>query len=199
MTNTEEKYTNSSHNFNYNGDIKIKIMDGNRIYSEKHYHNAGCRTLFNFFVDCLVGNYNIAKSSRPCRIVLFKADKKDTQDATYPHPNWSEETRVSSKIYYDSTAFPAKTDGSGSVTFHFRIPFIALNPGERVTKLGLYPDQISNFESDLCAEYRISQDADDSKDPDKYLFEIPINNSNYTVIIDWTLTITNQEKTNTNN
>lgn len=181
----EEKFTNSQHNFKYNGDIKIKLLDGDRIYSEKNYHNNGTIKLFNFFMDCLIGNYNVAKSSRPCRLVLFKKDREDNpaEHIIYKHPDWSDETRISTKIYYDNVKPVAADEDGGSIIFHFRVPFIALNAGETIWKLGLYPEYISSFENDLCAFYVFKSEND--------LIDIPMSGGNFTIVIDWKLTITN--------
>ena len=70
----------------------------------------------------------------------------------------------------------------GSVTYHFRLPFLALEGGTTVKKIGLYPNIISSEENDLCAYYIF---------PENEGIEIPTDGSNYTIIIEWTLTINN--------
>ena len=168
----KEVKESNSNAFSYTGDIHVKVVEDDRIYYDNYFHNHGTKKLFNFFIDALIGNYTVAKSSRPCRIILFK--KNDDNTDTF--------TKVSSAVYYDSTALPGIGDDSGSVTYHFRIPFLALEGGTTVKKIGLYPNIISSEENDLCAYYIF---------PENEGIEIPTDGSNYTIIIEWTLTINN--------
>ena len=92
--------------------------------------------------------------------------------------------KVSNAVYYDSTALPGIGDDSGSVTYHFRIPFMALEGGAVVKRIGLYPNNISSEKDDLCAYYDFT---------DGNEIEIPTDGSNYTIIIEWKLTINNAE------
>ena len=172
MKNTIKEVKRSKSNaLSYVGDIHVKIVEDDRVYYENNFHNHGTKKLFNFFVDALVGNYTVAKSSRPCKIILFKGND---DGKTY--------TKVSNAVYYDSTALPGIGDDSGSVTYHFRIPFLALESGAVVKRIGLYPSNISSEEDDLCAYYDFT---------DGNEIEIPTDGSNYTIIIEWTLTINN--------
>ena len=91
-------------------------------------------------------------------------------------------TKVSNAVYYDSTAVPESGNDYGSVTYHFRIPFLALESGTTVKKIGLYPNIISNEETDLCAYYVL---------PTGNEIEIPTDGNNYTIIIEWKLIINN--------
>ena len=171
MKNTIKKVKRSKSNaLSYVGDIHVKIVEDDRVYYENNFHNHGTKKLFNFFIDALIGNYTVAKSSRPCKIILFK----ENDDGTF--------TKVSNAVYYDSTALPGVGDNSGSVTYHFRIPFLALESGAVVKRIGLYPSNISSEEDDLCAYYDFT---------DGNEIEIPTDGSNYTIIIEWKLTINN--------
>ena len=167
----KEVKESNSNAFSYAGDIHVKIVEDDRVYYDNYFHNHGTKKLFNFFVDALVGNYTVAKSSRPCKIILFKGNN---DGETY--------TKVSNAVYYDSTALPGIGDDSGSVTYHFRIPFLALESGAVVKRIGLYPSSISSEIDDLCAYYDFT---------DGNEIEIPTDGSNYTIIIEWKLTINN--------
>lgn len=172
MKNKIKEIKNSESNaFSYTGDIHVKVVEDDRIYYDNYFHNHGTKKLFNFFIDALIGNYMVAKSNRPCKIILFK---KNDDGKTF--------TKVSNAVYYDSTALPSVGDNSGSVTYHFRIPFLALEGGATVKRIGLYPNIISNEEDDLCAYYDF---------PENEKIDIPTDGSNYTIIIEWTLTINN--------
>ena len=186
----KEVKESNSNAFSYTGDIHVKVVEDDRIYYDNYFHNHGTKKLFNFFIDALIGNYTVAKSSRPCKIILFEKTKNDIfqediaadDTATKVKFDWSREAKVSSAVYYDSTALPGIGDNSGSVTYHFRIPFLALKGGATVKKIGLYPNIISSEENDLCAYYIF---------PENEGIEIPTDVSNYTIIIEWTLTINN--------
>ena len=167
----KEVKESNSNAFSYTGDIHVKIVEDNRVHYDYYFHNHRTKKLFNFFVDALIGNYTVAKSSRPCKIILFK---KNDDGKTF--------TKVSNAVYYDSTALPGVGNNSGSVTYHFRIPFLALESGAIVKRIGLYPNIISNEEDDLCAYYDF---------PENEEINIPTDSSNYTIIIEWTLTINN--------
>ena len=91
----KEVKESNSNAFSYTGDIHVKIIENDRVYYENYFHNHGTKKLFNFFVDALIGNYTVAKSSRPCKIILFK---ENDDGKTY--------TKVSNAVYYDSTAIP---------------------------------------------------------------------------------------------
>ena len=183
----KEVKESNSNTFSYTGDIHIKVVEDDRIYYENYFHNHGTKKLFNFFVDALIGNYTVAKSSRPCKIILFKKTssdvfQEDANEAKEVKFDWSREAKVSSAVYYDSTALPDVGNNFGSVTYHFRLPFLALEGGTTVKKIGLYPNIISSEENDLCAYYIF---------PENEGIEIPTDGSNYTIIIEWTLTINN--------
>lgn len=178
----------------YSGNVTIKLYDGERLLRTSKHHNTGCAKLFNFIADCLTGNFSGAKSSRPCKVVLFKhdtdypigSDKDDT--VTFQPNSFNEKSRVSTKVFYDTTIYPGiNEDGSSSITYHFRIPFLCLVGGERVYKVGLYPNTISDLRTDICAYYLLAKDEENKQD-----FEIPTEGGNFTVIIDWTLTIKNK-------
>ena len=136
------------------------------------------------------------QSGRFC--VCFGGSKKQLSDRkTCPvlsgivYPGWRQSrknddgktyTKVSNAVYYDSTALPGIGDDSGSVTYHFRIPFLALEGGATVKRIGLYPNIISNEKDDLCAYYDF---------PEGSGIDIPTDGNNYTIIIEWKLTINN--------
>ena len=167
----KEVKKSKSNAFSYTGDIHVKVVEDDRVYYDNYFHNHGTKKLFSFFIDALAGNYTVAKSSRPCKIILFKGND---DGKTY--------TKVSNAVYYDSTAIPESGKDYGSVTYHFRIPFLALEGGAVVKRIGLYPSSISSEEDDLCAYYEFT---------DGNEIEIPTDGSNYTIIIEWKLTINN--------
>jgi len=181
----KEKYSKSIESLNYEGEITVKLVDGERVLSTKKYHNTGREPLFNFFTYCLAGNFTAASDLRPCRIILFELDEGETA-GTFKAEYWNDKTKVSSTVYYDSTVTPGAQDGISTITYHFRIPFLCLVGGANVRKVGLYPDTITSLSNDLCAYYFLDNE-----------FTVPYGGGNFTVVIDWTLKIRNitaQEK-----
>ena len=60
------KYTGIVTISQYIGDKKVKITES---------YNSGGNPLFNFLADCLVGDFDIAKISRPTKIMLLSEDE----------------------------------------------------------------------------------------------------------------------------
>lgn len=175
----------NNNTFNYSGDITLKILDGNRVISTKEYHNTGTQKLFNFFGSCLRGEFRAAKSARPCRVVLFEAGTGEAKDSVPTAEYWNADKKASTAVYYDSTPVVLDNeDGNGTtVQYHFRLPFLSLRSGAIVTKIGLYPNIVSNYVDDICAYYYLDQE--------NYI-NIPLRGGNYTIVIDWKLTIKNK-------
>ena len=59
---------------------------------------------------------------------------------------------------------------------------LSLESGATVRKIGLYPNNISSLKEDLCAYYLLAKDKG---------VEVPTEGGNFTIIIDWKLTINN--------
>ena len=55
----------------YTGVVTLSQYIGNKKIKIAKLHNAGGDKLFEFFTDCLVGEFAKAKASRPEKIVLF--------------------------------------------------------------------------------------------------------------------------------
>jgi len=163
--------TNISQAIGYAGTVTVSIEDGDRVYRKKRFHNVGKTKLFEFFADCLTGNYSSAESSRPCRIVLFGGEDD------MPNIN----NKLSSFVYYDAAPnIELEKNGEySSVSYHFRLPYLALKVGRNVYACGLYP---ANNNSDMCAFFQFDK-------------PLPLlsTDSNMTVIIDWKMTISNQD------
>lgn len=189
MTNKVEKTSNNVSALKYSGDICVKILDNERVLETRNYHNTGCTKLFDFLADCLTGNFTGAKDKRPCRIVLFENDLDhptyilEDGKNKFQINSFNESCRVSTKVFYDSTPAPQISDGKASITYHFRIPFLCLTGGKKVTKLGLFTNLISyGYQNDLCAYYILD---------DEEAIAIPEAGGNFTIIIDWKLSIQN--------
>lgn len=172
----------SINNLNYRGTVAVKLLDGDRIIYNSKSHNNGKEPLFKFLSSCLAGDFTGAKDIRPCKIVLFKQDIGEIT-GTFDRNYWTEQQRVSNPVYYDSAAVQRfDEEGKCAVTYHFRVPYLSLIAGETINKVGLYPNLISSdqFATGLCAYNFLDAP-----------ITIPNGGGNFTVIIDWTITITN--------
>lgn len=165
----------------YAGLVTVSIEDGERSYGKKRFHNEGKAKLFRFFADCLTGSYSYAESSRPCRVVLF-GGKDDDNKKVLDTGN-----KLSSFVYYDAAPNIDENSEYSSVSYHFRLPYLALKAGKDVYACGLYP-AIGNEDTDMCALFEFDKPV-----------ALPSTDSNLTVIIDWKMTISNQKtKSDTN-
>ena len=172
----KEKYTKINNDISYHGEVSISVMDGKRKLCAVT-HNNGRKGLFNFLSNCLLGNFIAAKSSYPSKIACF-----GTVAGTDAMP-----VRLSSFIRYDSSRWETKETSTGSsIYFHFRIPYMALKPGT-ISKLRLYTNDVSgeDVEEDICAEINLEDT--------KYITVPDTTDGNFTVIVDWKMTLTDEE------
>ena len=174
----KEKHTKINNGINYHGEVSISVMDGKRKLCAVTHNNGG-KGLFNFLSNCLLGNFVAAKSSYPSKIACFgKVNDTDTDTKL---------VRLSSFIRYDSSRWETKETSTGSsIYFHFRIPYSALKPGT-ISILRLYTNEVSgeDAEEDICAEI--------SLDATKYITVPDTTDGNFTVIVDWKMTLTDEE------
>ena len=173
----KEKYTKINNDISYHGEVSISVMDGKRKLCAVT-HNNGRKGLFNFLSNCLLGNFIAAKSSYPSKIACF-----GTVAGTDAMP-----VSLSSFIRYDSSRWETKETSTGSsIYFHFRIPYMALKPGT-ISKLRLYTNDVSgeDVEEDICAEINLEDT--------KYITVPDTTDGNFTIIVDWKITLTDEEK-----
>lgn len=62
----------------YTGIVKLSQYIGNKKIAVAEIHNEGGMALFNFLTDCLVGDFDIAKSGLELGIRLLNADEEGT-------------------------------------------------------------------------------------------------------------------------
>lgn len=98
--------------------------------------NSGTNALFRFFADCLLGDFTIASSYRPTKVMLLNQKEKDGV-AGYDY------TSASGFVYMLKQ--PVKTENSDSVavTFSFNIPREYLE-SQTFNCIGLYADNETN-------------------------------------------------------
>ncbi len=177
-TEINELKTLNNQSVNYKGIVKVSIVNGqNKTISTNTYYNNGTNNLFNFIANCIAGNYINHEKYRPCKIALYKAAASGS--------NIKSEYRVSNFIFQDGAAKVKninsdKTSGC-EVIYHFRIPFVQLTSSENVVSAALWPSIFSENNNEYSAIVNLNP-----------VIEIPENvSTNWTIIVDWTLQISN--------
>ena len=168
----------------YSGQITVSALDGDRVISKQTYYNNGTNKLFSFLSNCLSGDFNTARASRPCRLLLLKTD--NTENTTNSKPTdtnysdfWDVNYYAAPPVYYSKT--PAVV--GGKITYNFRVPFLILENGVNIKKMALVPEASNNVD-DISAYYIL----DDS-------IQVPTNGGNFTILVDWELSFANKQRT----
>lgn len=189
-TDEAKEETNVKSGLSYTGSITISIMNGNKVVSKKHYHNAGTAYLFKFLCECLGGQEN--KLDRPTRVRLFTI----TPTESPTNPVWTSGTSASAALVYDTTPIVTQDPGTEApydynrykVSYHFRIPYAYITK-DRIAKIALYTARNADMYSAMSAYFCIID-----KETGEYApIEMPASAyNNYSIIIEWDLAITNQ-------
>jgi hypothetical protein len=168
---------NANHCVEYKGQITVSIFEDDRLISKNTYNNKGTNKLFAFLTNCLSGDFNTARASRPCRLVLLKKGSEENLTTSTPlltnkdsgnNPYWGEYYYVAPPVYYGKT--PVIT--GNKITYSFRVPFLILQNGAIIKKMALVPENSSSV-SDICAYYILGTE-----------IEVPTAGGNYTILVD---------------
>ena len=167
-----KKIINNKHyeHANYTGIVTISIYNKETLISTTTAHNTGMPKLFNFINSCLDGDFQAAKKSRPCKIILLENESLDESSA------------ISAPVLYDRSTQATTEDTGGSTTYHFRIPSLCLAQGKEIKSLLLMPSLYTTF-NEACAKFIL---------PNSII--LPEKSNNITVVIEWTLIFTNKEE-----
>lgn len=195
----------------YAGIVNIKLQHGKKTIMSKKYHNNGMPDLFKFLCLALAGSYTDAL--RPCKIKLFCYDQAFSQSsaispatfdwATAFADNSTRPKDASPFVVYDATPIVSRKvkDGitSYDVSFHFRVPG-SLISNDVIHMIGLYANNVYiGLEASASAYYLLTE-----RNNEQRLVWSPIElgtdkiSGNYSLIIDWTMSITNKEVAATN-
>lgn len=194
----------------YSGKVTVTVVDDRKVVSRKAGHNAGGQPLFLFLAQCLCGNYENTKTLQPLKIKLFYNEAETKTAATDNIQNWvgsegafSGITEASNFIFINAqnTTEEIKiTDKQGNLVakngykaiLHFRVPFSFVTYN-KINQICLYAQNESDPKR-YSAYYLFT----DSTDAEK-LAPIGVNNqqASYNLIIEWELSISNVEVTNT--
>lgn len=161
-------------NIEYTGVVTLSQYIGSKKVKLAQYYNSGSYSLFNFFADCLVGDFEVAKLHRPTKIMLLLQDE-----------NTKEYKSLSGFIYQTSKTEKVYATTKGIVRYSFIIPKDLLSTirAETISHIGLYADSarddldISDFSAIVPVNF------DNEK----------ISLSDYSaILVDWELNISNR-------
>lgn len=190
---TPEKPKATTTSIGYEGTIKMTVKKGSKTVSTKTFKNHGCPKLFEFIAKAIAGDFTT--KLMPTRIALFSRTTAETID----NPAFTNATRCSNFIYRNSSVAPTpKKEGEKvvgyDVTLSFNIPTAYITADE-IAKLGLFTSDIDNdtpdLSEELCAYYLfLNEDKTNWKEEDITAYR----GKNYSLYIDWTLTIQNNKE-----
>ena len=193
----------------YSGKVTVTVVDDRKVVSRKVGHNAGGQPLFWFLAQCLCGNYENTKPLQPLKIKLFYNKATDTTAATTNINNWvgsgsnTSIEEASNFIFVNAAGATEEikiTDKQGNLVakngykaiLHFRVPFSFVTHNE-INQICLYAQNESDPK--IYSAYYLFKDSANTKK----LAPIKVDNqqTSYNLIIEWELSISNVEATNT--
>lgn len=193
----EETVIQGTQSINYQGSISLSINNGKKVLMRKKYHNSGMPNLFRYLANCLAGNNS--DNLRPVKIKLFYSKDTDTPPNAFNWANaWATTslTAVSPYILFDSTPYIKHTTDDESaeyvITFHFRVPFSYIS-GDTIHLIGLFTSDATDDKQDVSAYYLLSEN--DEWSP----IDLSSASTNYSLIIEWSLKISNKTANKTAN
>lgn len=118
----------------YNGAKKVKLAQ---------LHNKGGNPLFNFLSDCLIGDFDVAKTRRPEKIMLLNYDEQ-TQTHSKASAGFVHLVSKPEKVYSAS---------AGIVRYSFIITRDILESASSFNRLGLYTNAATDQDLEDFAAY----------------------------------------------
>lgn len=189
----------------YSGKVTVTVVDDRKVVSRKVGHNAGGQPLFQFLAQCLCGNYENTKPLQPLKIKLFYNNATNENDAITNIQNWVKSegdfTSVVSASNFVFVNAPSVTkeikDEKGNkngykAILHFRVPFSFVTHTE-INQICLYAQ--NEVDPKKYSAYYLFKDSTNKQK----LAPIKVDNqqTSYNLIIEWELSISNVEVTNT--
>lgn len=156
----------------YTGKVTLSRYIGEKKVKIAQFDNAGKYSLFNFFSDCLLGDFDIAKNNRPTKIMLLDKKESDTGEKYY-------ESR-SGFIYLFNKPIKSYDQSKGIVQYSFHI-YQDILESTTFNSIGLYPNSASlvNFDTNFAAVV------------DNVTTTIKVSGLSV-LVVDWELTISNK-------
>ena len=193
----------------YSGKVTVTVVDDRKVVSRKVGHNAGGQPLFLFLAQCLCGNYKNTEPLQPLKIRLFYNNAEDETRAITNINNWVgsegeffDITEASNFIFVNAPNTTEEIeieDKKGNTIkngykaiLHFRVPFSFITHNE-INQICLYAQ--NEIDPKRYSAYYLFKDSANTKK----LAPIKVDNqqTSYNLIIEWELSISNVEVTNT--
>ena len=193
----------------YSGKVTVTVVDDRKVVSRKVGHNAGGQPLFLFLAQCLCGNYKNTEPLQPLKIRLFYNNAEDETRAITNINNWVDSageffdiTEASNFIFVNAPNTTEEIeieDKKGNAIkngykaiLHFRVPFSFLTNNE-INQICLYAQ--NEVDPKKYSAYYLFKDSTNKQK----LAPIKVDNqqTSYNLIIEWELSISNVEVTNT--
>jgi hypothetical protein len=174
MTNTEVKGT-AKGNLEYTGIVKLYQYTHGKKRTIANLINSGGKPLFDFLSDCLAGDFDSARFSRPDKVLLLN---EDLESGTLECASTGGFTYIMSK--------PERvpSDSEGIVRYSFSIPQDQLYNAGRINfnAIGLYPYNVEDITElyNYAAKVAVTDLARESILPSSVLmldWELHISNS----------------------
>jgi hypothetical protein len=162
----------ATNSIGYTGIVTLSQCINGKKYKIKQVYNSGGNPLFNFFSDCLLGDYDIAEYNRPIKIMLL--NKEEGQPL--------KKAANSSFIYITTCPEKVYNPNAGITRYSFIIPKDILM-GTNFNAIGLYTKSATETTLD---DYAAICDLSSSE------FEVTMATSTV-LVLDWQLIISNKE------
>lgn len=167
---SETTNVNTKDSIAYSGTVKVTIVKNNKPIKKTTKKNAGTYALFKTLTLCLLGD---DVSTRIPQFIGAWQGVVPTRTRA----------KIGTKYITDNTESTSGT-ATSSIKFVANIPYSYLTldgASNPITALGLYNSLTADDSTSLLAKVDLGQDE-----------QITLDNSGYSALIEWTLTITNQ-------
>lgn len=160
--------------FEYTGIVTLSQYIGTKKVKIAQLQNEGSYSLFNFFADCLLGDFDVAKINRPTKIMLLH---KDSTTGEYQSMSgFIFQTSKPEKVFTTTTKI--------TVRYSFIIPRELVNSisSKAISHIGLYANSAKNEEvNEFSAIVKFNQGDDTTSESS-------------VIVVDWYLNISNKNK-----
>ena len=134
-------------NLKYTGIVTLSQYNGNKKTVLKQVHNSGSNSLFNFFANCLLGDFETAKLELPTKIKLLFAElNNETGDIEYLES-------ASGFLYLlnkPERLYTESHEANSAISYSFIIPRDIVERSN-FNCIGLYPDSANEDDVDSHA------------------------------------------------
>lgn len=161
----------------YTGVVTLSQYIRNKKTIVYQAHNKGGPVLFNFFANCLIGDFAKAEKSLPTKVMFLTNPTGEHEEYYYPVSGFTHLLTTQERGYDDEIPY---------VRFSFVIPKDRVAPARTSTNLylGLYNEENPDPTSEALAQ--------------KYMAVCPVDitgsSANAALVVDWDLYISNPPK-----